>query len=34
VERALIEQALQQSGGRLVNAARLPGISYKTLQYG
>ncbi|MBW1696357.1 MAG: sigma-54-dependent Fis family transcriptional regulator [Deltaproteobacteria bacterium] len=33
VEKSLISQALQQSGGRLVKAAKLLGISYKTLQY-
>lgn len=33
VEKGLIRQALEQSGGRLVGAARLLGISYKTLQY-
>jgi len=33
VEKGLLLQALEQSGGRLVGAARLLGISYKTLQY-
>jgi DNA-binding NtrC family response regulator len=33
VEKSLILQALEQSGGRLVGASRLLGISYKTLQY-
>ena len=33
VERSLIEQALLQAGGRMVGAAKLLGISYKTLQY-
>jgi two-component system, NtrC family, response regulator PilR len=33
VEKSLLLQALEQSGGRLVGAARLLGISYKTLQY-
>jgi DNA-binding NtrC family response regulator len=33
VERSLIAQALRRSGGRLAGAARLLGISYKTLQY-
>ena len=33
VEESLIRQALQQSGSRMVGAAKLLGISYKTLQY-
>ena len=33
VEESLIRQALQQAGGRVVGAAKLLGISYKTLQY-
>jgi DNA-binding NtrC family response regulator len=33
VEKSLISQSLQQSGGRLAKAAKLLGISYKTLQY-
>jgi DNA-binding NtrC family response regulator len=33
VEKSLILQALQQAGGRVVGAAKLLGISYKTLQY-
>lgn len=33
VEQSLIRQALQQAGGRVVGAAKLLGISYKTLQY-
>ena len=33
VEKSLISQALQNSDGRLVKAAKLLGISYKTLQY-
>ncbi|MCE5271818.1 sigma-54 dependent transcriptional regulator [bacterium] len=33
VEKSFLLQALEQSGGRLVGAARLLGISYKTLQY-
>ena len=33
MEKSLIRQALQHSGGRLVKAAKLLGISYKTLQY-
>ncbi|MCD6359702.1 MAG: AAA family ATPase, partial [Armatimonadetes bacterium] len=28
-----IRQALEQSGGRLVQACKLLGLSYKTLQY-
>lgn len=33
VEESLIRQALHQAGGRVVGAAKLLGISYKTLQY-
>jgi DNA-binding NtrC family response regulator len=33
LERHLIRQALRRSHGRLRPAARLLGISYKTLQY-
>ncbi len=33
VEESLIRQALQQAGGRVVGAAKLLGVSYKTLQY-
>jgi DNA-binding NtrC family response regulator len=33
VEESLIRQALYQTGGRVVGAAKLLGISYKTLQY-
>jgi len=33
VEESLIRQALVSSGGRVVGAAKLLGISYKTLQY-
>ncbi len=33
VEKALIQEALERSGGRLVSACKLLGISYKTLQY-
>ena len=33
VEKSLILEALERSGGRLVGACKLLGISYKTLQY-
>ncbi len=33
VEKSLILKALERSGGRLVGACKLLGISYKTLQY-
>jgi len=33
VEKSLILEALERSGGRLVGASKLLGISYKTLQY-
>jgi two-component system, NtrC family, response regulator PilR len=33
VEKTLILEALERSGGRLVGACKLLGISYKTLQY-
>lgn len=33
VEKSLIIEALERSGGRLVGASKLLGISYKTLQY-